>query len=535
MTRRLTDLDGLTDSSLADRFISYGVTPVFVDGLGFLRWDGRRWEEISDTEMGGLIQFWCSDLVHDNVDQVPPQLIPKLVNVMNTVKQESILQAYRKAARRRVQDFDADPGILNTPSGIVSLRTGETSPHDPARYCTRVTSGSYRPGYTHPDWDAALGAVDPEVQTWLQSHLGQGITGHPSRDAVPILQGGGANGKSVLSTGGVLPAVGDYGVQVSSKIFGAGSENLRLPLRGARLAFVEELTDKRVIDVGALKELVDTPNVIAKKLYKDILTFPASHSIIATTNYLPSVSETDHGTWRRMALIPFTKRFRAANEAMELPDDVAGDAELPWRLGRGKEGQHDAIVTWLVEGAMRWYANGNRRCEVPVSVQEYNAEWRGDADPIMRFWAECLVVGAPDKGVPSYVLIEAFNLMLKKGGQMPWTVGTFSGRFGGHERTVMNRVRKVRTATRFMVQELDWQGVPTWRESKSQERVWLGVRLREMTDEALDALDRQDPSSETFPRSIPGKLLESHPGGPVRPADTVSNELEHAELPLWEV
>jgi len=39
-----------------------------------------------------------------------------------------------------VEQWDANPMVLNTPSGIVDLETGELSPGDPLAYCTKQTA-----------------------------------------------------------------------------------------------------------------------------------------------------------------------------------------------------------------------------------------------------------------------------------------------------------------------------------------------------------------------------------------------------------
>ena len=41
----------------------------------------------------------------------------------------------------------------------------------------KITSGSYRPGFTHPDWEKALEAIPEAERDWLKVRIGQGITG----------------------------------------------------------------------------------------------------------------------------------------------------------------------------------------------------------------------------------------------------------------------------------------------------------------------------------------------------------------------
>jgi putative DNA primase/helicase len=53
-------------------------------------------------------------------------------------------------------DLDAHPELLNTPSGVVDLRTGEIKPHTPDLLLTRITAYAVDLDAPHPQWDAFL-------------------------------------------------------------------------------------------------------------------------------------------------------------------------------------------------------------------------------------------------------------------------------------------------------------------------------------------------------------------------------------------
>ena len=57
--------------------------------------------------------------------------------------------------------------------------------------------------------------------------------------------------------------------------------------------------------------------ITARYIRQDNITFRASHSLFTTTNYVPVVSETDHGTWRRLALLRFPYTFRKPGEELQ--------------------------------------------------------------------------------------------------------------------------------------------------------------------------------------------------------------------------
>jgi putative DNA primase/helicase len=193
--------------------------------------------------------------------------------------------------------------------GLSSEGDTGTSDHDPELLMTKIASGCYRPGFTHIDWAKALEALPKEERDWLQCVVGQGITGHPNpNDFMAVLQGSGENGKSAITTDGILPALGDYASVASTKLFHSSkSEHSteRADLLGKRVVIIEELTEGKSIDTSALKQILGVAYITARFIRQDNITFRASHTLIATTNYIPIVNETDWGTWRRFALLRF--------------------------------------------------------------------------------------------------------------------------------------------------------------------------------------------------------------------------------------
>ena len=71
----------------------------------------------------------------------------------------------------------------------------------------------------------------------------------------------------------------------------------------------------------------------------------------------------ENGTWRRLALLRFRYRYRKPGQELVTALDRPGDPGLKDRARRGEDGQHDAIVTWAIEGALAWYAAVREREE----------------------------------------------------------------------------------------------------------------------------------------------------------------------------
>ncbi len=495
--------DTFTDARLAETIADEVFADHFVwcRALGWLRFTGQRWTSVTDEAVGEAARKYAIRRFKSAVDVGTKAARCGWQSLLSASRLRSVISLTKGIVERIADEFDADPDVLNTPSGVVDLRTGRVQCHNPELLLTKMTSGSYRPGFTHPDWRLALTALPDETRGWLQTRLGQGITGHPTPDGIiPILQGGGENGKSAITTDGIVPALGDYAAPVSPKLIASVKDEHsteRADLRGQRLLIAEELTEDRALNVTAIKQITDVSMLKARLVFKDNLTFPASHSLFVTTNYIPVVNETDHGTWRRLALVAFPFTYRKPHEALTNVTDRRGDPHLKARLRAGGV-QHDAIVTWLVEGAIRWYASGYPA--LPASIEARTRSWRSRADRILGFWDQMLRADE-DSCILTTEMLSMFNGWMRSNGHHEWSKESFHGRFKGHVETVRHDVveRRPRTLPEGIaisrppdIPSPDLPGRPC---------IYLGVRLRtpddvsENTEEPQEWSERSDPSA----------------------------------------
>jgi putative DNA primase/helicase len=464
--------DFFTDARLAETLAAEVLdgSYLWAAGLDWLAFDGRVWRESHEVTVIEAVRQW----VRDNFAEAAKRLqendadagtaVEGWRGMLSANRMRSVLSLARGIVERKAEDFDAEPDLLNMPSGVFDFTTGETLPHSPDFLFTKITSGSYRPDYTHPDWDRALEVLPADTMEWFAIRCGQAITGHTTPDGiVPIMKGGGENGKGLLMTDGLLPAFGGYAAPASPKLFASAKNEHsteRAELRGQRLVIAEELTEGRSIDVTALKQIADVGRITARRTHKDNMTFDASHSIFATTNYTPVIAETDHGTWRRLALVVFPFTFVKPGQRITDPDtEKRGDPTLKARIKAGKAGQHDAAVTWAIEGALRWYRNTQAIEEAhtrgeepppsvllpPERVAEDTLTWRKEADRILAFWEECLVPD-PSAIVLASEVTDVFNEWLASGGHGAWAKETFRPRFAEHMETKKHRAVMKRKA-----------------------------------------------------------------------------------------
>lgn len=477
----------LDDSFLAE-FVAQKLdsTHCWASGLGWLHFDGRRWREVSDATMVEAVRRILKDQYHYEIEvETDPKRLGKFATLLASSKIRSVVGLVRGIIERDPADLDRYPWLLNVGNGVVDLCTGKLKPHSPEYLFTKITEVAYIPGATSPDWDQALAAVPPETANWLQVRFGQAATGYPtSDDRLPILQGSGANGKSTVIDS-ITGALGEHAVIVPEKLLTASSHDHPTELTtlmGARLAIIEELPEGARFSVKRLKDVLGTKRITARKIQRDNVTWDTTHSLFVTTNYRPRVDETDHGTWRRLSLVRFPYTFKPGAVADE--HTRPGDPGLRERLRLGEQGQHEAVLAWVVEGARRWFANGKQFPPLPPQVEADTLEWRKDTDLVLGYADEHLRFD-PDAVVLATDLFEHFNAWLRGRGQAEWGDTTLSRRFGEHTLVTDHGVSKRRT------RNLAGLSRPAGRpggEAPKQANAWVGLAFRDASDEPDEGL-----------------------------------------------
>lgn len=329
------------------------------------------------------------------------------------------------------EQLDAHPDLLNCQNGTVDLRTGKLTAHDPAQLLTKVCLGGYSPGAECKWWTRATEAIHPELGDWLQVRLGQSATGHcPDDDVLFMCAGAGENGKtSVINA--VKHALGGYaGLAPAKSLMGRPDDHSteKTFFRGLRMALMEETPVDGHLDMHAVKTTVGTPEITARKMHQDDITFKATHTMWITTNHLPRVSGADRGTWRRLVSVPWPWTFMKEGEEPRSSFHVPGDPRVRLHVLNDPSPETlTAIVTWLVEGARIWYGRGRVSPPHPGVIEEASAEWRGQADPALQFVRDFLVA-APGWFITGEDMRNEFSTFLEGQRLQGWSAQTMTTR-----------------------------------------------------------------------------------------------------------
>lgn len=472
---------GTVDAAFTDAFLAEELATealegryLWAAGLGWLEWNGAVWSVVPEPPVLEFVRVWAQgrfDAVLAEQSADKSKNLSAKINGWRGVLSGSRIAAVLKLSRgvpgvyAVATEFDADPDLLTVGNGTVHLPTGTLRPHAPGDRITKQAAADYAPGYQHPMWTKALEALPPEVLPWYQDRMGQAITGYMTPDHVLVVShGAGSNGKSSI-VDVVLQTVGGYGVQISDRVL-MGNHNDHptemMSLRGARYAVLEETPEARRLNVQRLKSTVGTPRMRARYIRENEVEWSSTHSIFVNTNHRPVITDTDHGTWRRLALLGFPFTYRKRQSECTRPTDRLGDPRMPYI--KDDPQVRAACLAWLVEGAQKFYARGRMMLDVAERVEHDTFEWRVESDQVIGFLTEEAEFD-PEAFTPSDALLTVFNKWLEDRGYRSWNSTTLGVRLTGHEMLREKRVEQVRR-----------------RVNGKQVRGWSGFRINQSSN-----------------------------------------------------
>lgn len=403
----------------------------------WLKWNGRYWEKASHAEITETVRLWLKTEAKRVVNEAEDiRNVGKIVSkLLNRTTARDVVDFVKGQILVSLADFDQDPDIAVALNGVINLSSGELLPHSSKRLVTQHIEIDYKPDARHEDWSSALTALDDRaVARYLQVRCGQMLTGYPtSDDKMLVFQGGGSNGKSAVLTA-IMNAFGSYSVAVPDKMLAGDSRSHStelMVLRGSRMAVQEETAEGHHLDIKTLKRILGTHEVTARYVHRDNITFKSTWGVVLTSNYRLSVSEIDNGTWRRLEEIPFPLTYvdpaTRPNGALA-PHERARDNGLRDRLIEGKA-QREAVLAWLVRGAVAWYEHDRTLPPPPERVARGTSEWRASNDLLAGFAQENLTITNSQSDVVWQTeLLKEFNNYLSANGLSPWSVKTFRSR-----------------------------------------------------------------------------------------------------------
>ena len=337
----------------------------------WLVWDGQRWRTEDTLAATDLIRSVCRQTA---VRADNPKVAAKLASSGTVSGVERLARSDRRHAAT-TDEWDADPWLLNTPGGVVDLKSGRKRPNERGDRMTKITTAT--PNGDCPQWSAFLSDVtggDADLQAYLQRMVGYCLTGVTSAHALFFLYGTGANGKSVFANV-ISTILGDYAATASMDTF-VETRGERHPtdlagLRGARFVTAIETEQGRRLNESKVKAITGGDKISARFMHKDFFEYTPQFKPVIVGNHKPAIRNIDEAMRRRMHMIPFTVTIPPERRDPRLTEKLLAE--------------RDGILAWAVAGCLAWQREG---LNPPASVQAATEEYFEAEDALGRWLDE---------------------------------------------------------------------------------------------------------------------------------------------------
>ena len=237
---------------------------IFTDSMGWLCWDGKRWErnehkalELAEDFSEHMLRDAMGeyrDALHNEAEAkaADPEGSEAVKAASEAVKRSKAYLAHANMTRpvsrlkaildlarpymvRPGNSMDADPLELNTQAGIINLVTGAFRPNQQEAYCTKVTAFS-RNDKGKDILDSFLDTITCEnssLKGFLQMVVGMSLFGKVYQDGVTFAVGTGKNGKSTFFNT-VAAVMGDYAGYIDIDVITTKNSNDKAALATLR-------------------------------------------------------------------------------------------------------------------------------------------------------------------------------------------------------------------------------------------------------------------------------------------------------------
>ncbi|MGA8955257.1 MAG: phage/plasmid primase, P4 family [Pseudolabrys sp.] len=400
-----------SDEALALRFAD-----LHVDDLRYvaawnrwLMWDGTRWQFDDTLAVFSLIRLVCRSAAA----QCNKAKIATALASAKTVAAVATLARSDRRLAATVGQWDVDHWLLNTPAGVIDLRSGKMRACQPGDYMTKVATVAPDSRMPTPVWHNFLDRIcagDAELIAFVQRLFGYALTGSTREHALFFLHGSGANGKTTLLNA-IIGIMGDYHTTAAIETFTATKQEHHptdlASLRGARLVTSVETEEGRRWAESKIKALTGGDKIAARFMRQDFFEFVPTFKLVIAGNHKPGLRSVDEAIRRRFHLLPFDVTIPVEDRDKHLNERLC--VEWP------------GILAWAITGCVQWQQRG---LAPPDSVLRATAAYL-DAEDAIAAWLDESGVRDPNAWETTKMLFTSWKLWTEQTGEYTGTMKRF--------------------------------------------------------------------------------------------------------------
>ena len=374
-----------SDDQLADEFARRFMSQYcFVAEWGsrWLEWSGSRWQIDKSLMVRYAIRVdVCRKAAMDAANRIDLGAKgPKIANLLGSARTVGSVDILARCDRRLAATpdrFDADEWTINTPAGLLDLRTGITRAAVPGDYCTKVTAAS--PRGECPEWHKFIVKAcggDMELVAFLQRWAGYCMTGSVREEKFIFFHGEGGSGKGTF-LGAVQHTLGDYAITTPMETFTKKKMDGGVPadladLNAARMVVSQETEEGKSWNEQRLKACTGSDMIKARFMRENYFEFKPTFKLTFAGNHKPQLDNVDVAIKRRLFMIPFDQVVPVEQQDHGLKERLILEA--------------DGIMQWMLDGCLEWQRIG---LSPPERVRVATGEYFEDQDLMSTFLASC--------------------------------------------------------------------------------------------------------------------------------------------------
>ncbi len=341
-------------------------------------WDGKCWVpseqralELTNSVHGQLV----NEAATLKDEDARKQALRWAMRSGDRAKRENTLALAEVEMDKNISQLDANPYLLNLQNGVLDLKTFKCAEHDPALMQGRISSASFDPKATAPEFEKFIRTILPNrpVRDFVQRLAGYYlIGGNPERVFVNFW-GNGRNGKTQLKEL-MLYCSGDYARACSPDAFLAGRRTGAVrddlhALRGARLVAAVEPNKAVDLDEATVKEVTGGDTISTRALYGTYDDWKVEFKPLLVSNHKVTVRGTDDGIWDRLVIVPLIVR-------------ISDKDVVPEYFENRLKPEVDGYLQWALAGLREYWRNG---LQIPAEVRALVKEHREESDVVGAF------------------------------------------------------------------------------------------------------------------------------------------------------
>jgi P4 family phage/plasmid primase-like protien len=294
--------------------------------------DGSKWmKDHYNLKMEEGIQFLDNEYFSKVKDyyratKTEPDIIRCINNLISKLNRPALKKEIIEESRKKYVNYTFYKQI-NTKYHLLPFSNGVYDFfHKKFRKCTKEDFIELNLGY---DYDPKVYNKDvwkficeilpqDNIRDYVLKCFSNSLNGRNSNEEMLLLIGSGSNGKTQLLNL-ILNTLGEFGEKLAPTLItkprkDASDANPELAkLMHKRFAFISEPEHGQMFNIAQLKELTGNEKIVARRLYKEPITFPMICHFYLACNTLPKLPDNldpdDESLTRRLRVIDFTSHF----------------------------------------------------------------------------------------------------------------------------------------------------------------------------------------------------------------------------------